>query len=44
MKLKISGQIFKNTQLSAVMKILIFGVELFLAVSQTDKQTDLTNL
>jgi len=35
MKLKFSGQIFKNTQISVVMKIRTVGAELFLAVRRT---------
>ena len=37
MKLKFSRQIFKNTQISKVMKILTVGAELFLADRQTDR-------
>jgi len=35
MKLKFSAQIFKNTQISFVMKIRTVGVELFLAVRRS---------
>jgi hypothetical protein len=37
MKLKFSGQIFKNPQMSDFLKIRLVGAELFYAEGQTDR-------
>jgi hypothetical protein len=39
-----SKQIFKKTQISSFIKILLLGAELFHADGQTERQTDMTKL
>jgi hypothetical protein len=44
MKLEFAGRIFKNIQISNLIKILPAGPDLFHAGGQTDRQTDITKL